>query len=163
MFVGPDGARCYNEVGENRHGRVKIAGEFRPVDHPEKAWFLWDQTRMDELGGMGVVGALSVLAEEKYVKADTLEQLVEACGMDADVLTAQIANWAFFAEQGCDYQFGRDAATIRAFVRYISGVPQRRIPRGHTSWVSYAFAPRYTRSPGSMPRGLAQAALGLLG
>ena len=136
MFVGPDGARYYNEVGENRHGRVKIAGEFRPVDHPEKAWFLWDQTRMDELGGMGVVGALSVLAEEKYVKADTLEQLVEACGMDADVLTAQIANWAFFAEQGCDYQFGRDAATIRAFVRYISGVPQRRIPRGHTSWVS---------------------------
>ena len=112
---------------------------------------------------MGVVGALSVLAEEKYVKADTLEQLVEACGMDADVLTAQIANWAFFAEQGCDYQFGRDAATIRAFVRYISGVPPRRIPRGHTSWVSYAFAPRYTRSPGSMPRGLAQAALGLLG
>lgn len=34
MFVGPDGARYYNEVGENRHGRVKIAGEFRPVDHP---------------------------------------------------------------------------------------------------------------------------------
>ena len=163
MFVGPDGARCYNEVGENRHGRVKIAGEFRPVDHPEKAWFLWDQTRMDELGGMGVVGALPVLAEEKYVKADTLEQLAETCGIDADVLTAQIANWAFFAEQGCDYQFGRDAATIRAFVRYISGVPQRRIPRGHTSWVSYAFAPRYTRSPGSTPRGLAQAALGLLG
>lgn len=115
MFVGPDGARYYNEVGENRHGRVKIAGEFRPVDHPEKAWFLWDQTRMDELEGMGVVGALPVLAEEKYVKADTLEQLAEACGMDADVLTAQIANWAFFAEQGCDYQFGRDAATIRAF------------------------------------------------
>ena len=37
---------------------------------------------------VGPDGALPVLAEEKYVKADTLEELAEACGMDADVLTA---------------------------------------------------------------------------
>lgn len=115
IFVGPDGARYYNEVGENRHGRAKIAGEFRPVDHPEKTWFLWDQTRMDELAGMGVVDALPVLAGEQYTKADTLEELAEACGMDADVLVAQVADWGFFAERGRDYQFGRDAATIRVF------------------------------------------------
>ena len=115
MFVGPDGARYYNEVGENRHGRAKIAGEFRPVDHPDKTWFLWDQTRMDELAGMGIVDALPVLVGEQYIKADTLEELAEACGMDADVLMAQVADWGFFAEQGRDYQFGRDAATIRAF------------------------------------------------
>ena len=115
MFVGPDGARYCNEIAENRHGRVKIAGEYRPVDHPEKTWFLWDQTRMDELAGMGVVDALPVLSGEQYVKADTLEDLAEVCGMDAAALAAQVANWAFFAEQGCDYQFGRDASTIRAF------------------------------------------------
>ncbi len=115
MFVGPDGARYYNEVAENRHGRIKIAGEYRPVEHPEKTWFLWDQTRMDELADAGVAGALPVLAGEQYVKADTLEGLAEACGMDADVLATQVADFGFFAEQGRDYQFGRDASTLRAF------------------------------------------------
>lgn len=115
MCVGSDGSRYYNETVESRHGRVKIAGEFRPVEHPEKPWILWDQTRMDELAGMGVVDSLPLLANGQYVVADTLEELAQACGMDADILSTQVDHWNTFAEQGCDYQLGRDPETLRAF------------------------------------------------
>lgn len=115
IFVGLDGSRFYNEIAENRHGRIKHAGEYHPVTHPCKEWFLWDQTRMDELQAAGMVDAIPVLANAQYTTADTLEALAEACGMDAAVLTETVEHWNFFAEQGCDYQFGRDPATLRAF------------------------------------------------
>ena len=115
IFVGSDGRRYFNELAENRHGRVRHAGEFRPVEHSCKPWFVWDQTRMDEVAAAGMVDAMPVLAEERYVKADTLEALAEACGMDPAVLVEQIDHWNVFAEAGCDYQFGRDPATLRAF------------------------------------------------
>ena len=115
IFVGSDGRRYFNELAENRHGRVRHAGEFRPVEHSCKPWFVWDQTRMDEVAAAGMVDAMPVLAEERYVKADTLEALAEACGMDPAALTEQIDHWNAFAEASCDYQFGRDPSTLRAF------------------------------------------------
>ena len=111
---------------------------------------------------VGPDGALPVLAEEKYVKADTLEQLAEACGMDVDVLTARIANWAFSAEQGCDYQFGRDAATICAFARYIRRPAEADSSRARVLGV-VCIRTALHAAPGSTSRCLAQAVLGLLG
>lgn len=115
IFVGTDGSRYYDELGENRHGRAKHAGEFTPVEHPCRPWFVWDQTRMDELAAGGIVDALPVLSNEQYVVADTLAELAEACKMDPDVLTQTVEHFGFFAEQGCDYAFGRDPSTLRAF------------------------------------------------
>lgn len=115
IYVGSNGERYYNELAESRHGRVPHAGEFKPVDHPCRPWIVWDQTRMDELAEAGMVDAMPVLAEARYVTAPTLEELSEACSMDPQVLARTIEHFNFFAEQGCDYQFGRDPQTLRAF------------------------------------------------
>lgn len=115
IFVGNNGSRYFNELSTERHGRINQAGEWRPQDHPSRPWFVWDQTRMDELVEQGMVDARPVLADAKYVTSDTLEGLVEACEMDPTVFVEQIEHWNAFCEQGCDYQYGRDPSTMRAF------------------------------------------------
>lgn len=124
IYVGSDGSRYYNELAESRHGRVPHAGEFKPVDHPCHPWIVWDQTRMDELAEGGLVDAMPVLAEARYVTAPALDKLAEACAMDPQVLAQTIEHFNFFAEQGCDYQFGRAPQTLRAF----DGGPYYAIP-----------------------------------
>lgn len=115
IFVGSDGSRYFNELAENRHGRIRHAGEFHAIAHPCRPWFVWDQTRMDEIAAAGMVDMMPVLANAQYVTSETVEGLAEACGMVPETLARTIEHFGFFAEQGCDYAFGRDPKTLRAF------------------------------------------------
>ena len=115
LYVGPDGSRYCNEQAESRHGRVRQGGEFKPIDHPCKPWFVWDQTRMDELTASGMTDAMPILTSDRCIAAASLEELADACDMNPMTLTQTIDHFNFFAEQGCDYQFGRDPQTLRAF------------------------------------------------
>ena len=73
---------------------------------------LWDKTQMDLINEAGVFN-------EDYrgdiVEAGSIEELCELTGMKPEVVSKTLEDFAFFAEVGCDYEFGRPASTMRAF------------------------------------------------
>ncbi len=112
VLVGDDGSRFIDENANTRHGHVYSCGVWRMPIANWAPHIVFDQAEYDELQG---AGCFKDGREEKVVSADTPEELAEAIGADPEILARTISDFNFFVEQGRDYQFNRDPASMRAF------------------------------------------------
>ncbi len=91
-----------------RHGHTQFGGEWPHLPMPEKGWFIFDQGGL-EAGALGT-GYDGDPVEDNYAyKADTIEELAEACGLPADELVKTIAQYNRYCENGEDEAFYRPA------------------------------------------------------
>ncbi|MDO4547590.1 MAG: FAD-binding protein [Clostridia bacterium] len=117
MMVGKDGSRWMNEAQTHRHGRWNVAGEWISMKHPVPVHVIFDEdARLEHLTGL--FSMWSQNGEEEIekgwiIKADTLEELAEKLGMNADnlVRAAQDINDAF--DEGRSAQYERPADTLQ--------------------------------------------------
>lgn len=112
ITVGDDGTRYFNENEPNRHGHLYGHGMWRiPIvcDHP---YLVFDQTKYQEIEkGQKPISDL----DKRIIKADSLSDLAAKINVPAEKLENTVKLFNQFAKDGRDYQFGRDAKTMRAF------------------------------------------------
>ncbi|MEE8716331.1 MAG: FAD-binding protein [Coriobacteriales bacterium] len=112
ILVGDDGSRFVNENENARHGHVYDCGFWRMPTANYTPHLIFDQTELDYYKENG---RMTDEREAALISAGSPEELAEKIGADPDVLAKTIADWNFFCEQGCDYDQGRDAESMRAF------------------------------------------------
>lgn len=100
LLAQPD-ATCYG-IWNAQYAEELPAISYRADDDsftmtPEQILAKWDATV--EAGG-------------SYIKADTLDQIAEAFGLDADTLKATVEQYNAYCEAGEDGQFHKDPATL---------------------------------------------------
>ncbi|MDF7637857.1 FAD-binding protein [Lactobacillus sp. ESL0791] len=115
IVVGEDGTRYFNEDEMNRHGHIYNHGDWAVPLNQNHPYMIFDQAKYDELknepdDGLKVPGYL-----EQAIKADSITELADKIAKDSAVLTNTIAEFNFMAQQGKDYAFHRDPATLRKF------------------------------------------------
>lgn len=93
----------YNDFGWS-------TGDFGYANIP--AWFIIDSEYVEggfplEVARYGEEGATEV--PEFFKRADTIEELAELCGIDADGMRETVERFNGFCETGVDEDFGRDA------------------------------------------------------
>lgn len=118
MMVDQNGKRfanesgAYMEIGERMFKRNRETG-----GKAIPAFVIFDQRNRDRYpwGGSGPGITPKEWLESGYMKkADTLEELAEMCGIDANGLVAEAARFKQFCTEGVDQDFGRGS---RAFDR----------------------------------------------
>lgn len=112
ITVGDDGRRYFNENEQNRHGHIYTHGQWRNAYVCSHPYMIFDQTKRQELSKKNVpVDNL----EERMIKADTLSELAHKIKVPAKNLEETVKNFNFFAKEGHDYEYHRDAKSMRAF------------------------------------------------
>ena len=108
ITVAGDGSRFVREDEVGRHGHVYENGIWENPSWSLNTYIVYDQKKADQAGDMGTFQSV-------VIKADTLEELAEKTGMNAEILTKTIANFNTYAETGVDIEYGRAAETMTAF------------------------------------------------
>ena len=116
IFVGEDGSRYLREdenlLAGNRHGHMYYHGIYLNPTRPLKSFVVYDQKQADKI-------AEAKMIPEQYqntvIKADTIEELAVATGMNPQTLAHTIEKYNMYAEQGEDYEFGRLPEHMEAF------------------------------------------------
>lgn len=108
VTVGADGGRFVREDETARHGHVYANGIWENPHWSEHTFIVYDQAQADQVGSLGEFDA-------QVIKADTLEELAEKIGVDVAILTETIKRFNGYAETGVDIEYGRAAASMRAF------------------------------------------------
>lgn len=125
MILGTDGDRYLREDEIVRHGHMYDNGTWKNPMYPTKSWFVYDQTKADEIAANG---SMPEQFKDKVVSAASIEELAEKTGMKADQIKTSLDYFNGFAMTGNDIQHKRAAETMRAFdgVAYYAfeGVPQ---------------------------------------
>jgi 3-oxosteroid 1-dehydrogenase len=105
VIVGPDGRRVGNEAGSYMEfGQRMYARGAVP------SWAILESRALGKYswGPLMVGKSPQAFVESGYlVKADTLEDLAQKCGIDVSGFTAEIARFNGFAARGVDEDFGR--------------------------------------------------------
>jgi len=117
IFVGPDGTRFMNENFSPKHGYTMINGVYSVLNIPPDSWMVFDRTTLEStelLTGFGE-GNATALEKGWIVGGDTIEELAEKTGLDAEGLAAEIEKFNGFAKSGADADFGRPAENLTAF------------------------------------------------
>ncbi len=113
MLVGTWGKRFLNESVPVRHGHLPNGnGQWENPRFPERFWVVYDQTQADLIEAGGVIPESFVGDVQAF---DTAADMAAALNMPEEALAQTIADFNFFAENGHDYEFGRDASTMRPF------------------------------------------------
>lgn len=112
FMVADDGKRYFNEAGPNRHGHIFDHGIWRVPRSHEKPYIIFDQKQYETIEAGQI---LYDKFNEKLIKADTLEELAEKTGVDANGLKEQVEMFNRFVENGHDDQFGRDIKSMAKF------------------------------------------------
>ncbi len=112
ITVGDDGFRYFNEAENNRHGHIYKSGEWRNSYVCAHPYLVFDETKLKE-----IEAAPKPIADfdQRLIKADSLADLAKKIDMPAENLEKAVKTFNEFAKNGCDYQFGRDPETMRAF------------------------------------------------
>lgn len=101
MVVGSDGKRFFDEGGMPYQATVALSQTSDGV-----AWALGDSTfEQVDLLDAAVDGT-------EVVKADTIEELAEAMGVDVDTLVASVNTYNEASKTGVDSEFGKSAAYL---------------------------------------------------
>lgn len=108
VSVAEDGSRFVREDEKARHGHVYKNGIWENPTWSLRTFIVYDQAKADQAGDLGTFQSV-------VIKADTLEELAEKTGMNAEILKNTIANFNTYAETGVDLEFGRSAASMTAF------------------------------------------------
>ena len=118
IFAAADGTRFMNENFKARHGYMPWHGNYR-LQHPTvPAWCVLDEKALGETFLSNTMstdeGKAAALESGRLIKADTLEELAAAIEVPAENLTAAVARYNMFCEQGEDLEFARDSETLVA-------------------------------------------------
>ena len=110
IFVGSDGTRFTNEANRPKHGNLYYHGSYRLEQVPNPCFIVFDDEAMQNyrIYPTWSAGNATELEAGWITKADTLEELAEAMGIDAEGLVAQVEKYNGYCEAGLDYDFGRD-------------------------------------------------------
>lgn len=114
IVVGPDGTRYAREgsyPAGMRHGHLYIAGDWTWPSYVSGSWGIVDQAGVEASGSTAMVEA--GVEDGSIVKADTVEELAELCGLTYLADTIEIYNR--YCENGFDEAFRRDPACMVAF------------------------------------------------
>lgn len=107
MIVGADGSRFIREDEAPRHGHTYYHGTWENPHRPVRSFVVYDQAHADTAGDLGEF-------QDNVIAADTLEELAEKTGMDADILASTVARYNEYAQSGMDQDFGRSAESMTA-------------------------------------------------
>ena len=113
LMVGGQGRRFGDETFTTRHGHIPdYNGLWENPRFPTKVFGVWDQAQMDEIDA---AGTFNEDYRDTVTKCATVAEAAEVIGCDEASLQETIDDFAFFGEQGKDYDCSRPADTIRAF------------------------------------------------
>ncbi len=112
VLVGGDGTRFVNETITTRHGHVLTHEGYVNPQYPEDIYLILSEKNYQTALAYGV----AIPTDYEYVyTGNSLEELAEATGMDAEKLSSTIAAFNTNAKAGTADEFGRAAATMEAF------------------------------------------------
>lgn len=116
FVVGPNGRRFTDEGGLVRQGHIYRTGEWRAQEIPQNAWAILDHKGLTQAAlAQGYSSDnLAEVSAGKIVKADSLEALATAIGIDPDALRQQFQDYQAACSQGYDSQFGRRPQNLLA-------------------------------------------------
>ena len=113
MLVGTWGKRFCDESVKTRHGHIPNGnGIWEHPDFSQRTWLVWDETQNELIEGAGLIP--EVFAADVLSFA-SIEELAAAIETPADTLAQTIENFNKFANEGVDWEFGRNPETMRAF------------------------------------------------
>ena len=114
IMVGPNAQRFMNETASNRHGRIDIGGRWVSMPVPLPTWYIMDdaQVSANQIIRSFSEGNKDEIEKGWIIKADTIEELAAACGLNAETLKATIDSWNAACASGADGLYGRPAASM---------------------------------------------------
>lgn len=115
FVVTDDGKRYFNETEPNRHGHIFDHGAWRVPRTHEHTYLVFDQKQYDEMKERGLGTEKLEDFDKLLVKADSLRELAEKIGVNADNFEHTVKQFGEFAENGEDVLYGRDPESMRAF------------------------------------------------
>lgn len=114
MIVGDGGARFADEAYLGRHGKYPTGnGLWCHPHYPNHSFAICDKTLMDAAveAGQGIDESHA----DQLVECATVADAAAAVGCSEEALQQTIDDFNLYSEQGRDYEFGRDPASMRAF------------------------------------------------
>lgn len=123
VVVGADGTRFCDEKYKTRHGKIKRAGAWVPLDTPCPIYMIFDQALFDDgplyegkpthgwtpiMSGYRWSADNRVELEKGWIKtAPSLQALAQTLDLSAERLAQTVARWNAHCAQGVDPDFGR--------------------------------------------------------
>lgn len=116
IFVGPSGSRYVNEQAESRHGRISIGGAYLIRQTPRPTYNVMDSVLAAEnkLQGGFSDGNKDEIADGTVLVGETLAELAEKMGVDAEALQKTVDRFNEDLAAGRDADFGRPIDTMVA-------------------------------------------------
>ncbi|WP_278257578.1 FAD-binding protein [Nocardioides convexus] len=136
-MVDQDGERYGNEcLPYDRFGRVMAAAPERTP-----SWFVFDAREDGRLPAIAMPegDAAAHLAAGTWVRADTIEGLAEACGLDPATLAATVERFNGFAASGVDEDFGRGTDEYDTFFASAGSPNKALVPVDTPPYVAARF------------------------
>lgn len=96
----------------SRHGVMQFGGEWCHLPMPSIGWFIFDNDNLANAIDYDTIGTQDPVGDGWLYRADTLEELAEKCDVPADELTATVAQWNEFCDNGRDLAFYRPSDTL---------------------------------------------------
>lgn len=114
IFVGPSGSRYVNEQAESRHGRINIGGAFLIRQTPRPTYAVMDSALAAQYKFQATFsdGNVDEIANGTLLSGETLADLAEAMGVDADTFEKTVARFNEDYAAGRDADYGRPYDTI---------------------------------------------------
>ncbi|MFX3619545.1 MAG: NAD(P)H-dependent oxidoreductase [Sporolactobacillus sp.] len=113
FIAADDGSRYLKEDENGRHGHAYEHGSWKNPTVYSHPHLIFDQHQYDLIKAQGELPYKPFF--EMTISAPTLQELAGKIDADPDVLTAAVAEFNDFANQGRDYKFNRAAESMTAF------------------------------------------------
>ncbi|NCB51162.1 MAG: FAD-dependent oxidoreductase [Clostridia bacterium] len=114
FFVSKGGTRYGSEVGISRHGHIKYGGAYVNPQYPERSYLVMDAKQYAAANQYQCFAQYEASGFE-VMYADTIAELAEKMGVDADALVQTAADYEEYIKMGRDYDCGRPTATMVSF------------------------------------------------
>lgn len=113
MLVGAWGKRFVDESVKTRHGHVPDGnGIWENPRFSPKTWIVWDKTQNDLIEAANIIPDAYAADVQSFA---TIEEAAAYMECPAESLEKTVATFNRFAQEGEDFEFGRDPQTMRAF------------------------------------------------
>ncbi len=119
ILVGGDGTRYMNETDAPRHGHVLRHGTWISLPIPDNSWCIFDdQANTDGKPYPAFSDHCKDELEKGWVvKANTLEELADTIGIDAEGLAKQVAKYNAYCANGEDLDWGRNPKYLKPLTK----------------------------------------------
>ncbi|BDR61089.1 FAD-dependent oxidoreductase [Lactobacillus xylocopicola] len=141
FVIGDDGTRYFNEAEENRHGHIKNHGLWKVPLNQEHPYLIFDENKKRELDADDIIGDYKPYTEH-VLKADSIEELADKIGVEAQTLAATLKRFNQAAEAQDDTEFHRAPATMKA----LAGKPVYAVQMEQTMLNTQGGPKRNTRA-----------------